>query len=243
VPEIHPSRLRDLQRCLQQLGLPTGTTVQWERLDQALTHKSADPTYNYESLEFLGDAVLRLGATECLQGMYPQASVGELSALRSVLISDRTLGQLADQLGLGNYVIMANPAKPGARVMADALEAVVAALYQETHSLALVRPWLDPHLQRLATEVRQDPTRQNYKVAVQELTQAHARTLPEYRITEARAKEDGSHTYQAEVWFQGRCWGRGQASTKKQAEQAAAAAAYGDLIQHVKPHDPAAAAC
>jgi ribonuclease III len=228
-----------LQRCLQKLGLPAQLQVNWARLDLALTHESADATDNYEQLELLGDAVLRLAATECLQESFPQASVGELSALRAELISDRTLAQLAAQLDLDTYLLTAAHLKSHripAQRLADALEAVVAVIYLETHDLSLIRPWLDPHFQRLAHTLQQDPARRNYKDALQQLTQAQNRTLPEYRTTEQRPVDgDPQQRYQSQVWFRETCWGTGHGPTKKQAEQAAAAMAYQRLQSS---HDP-----
>ena len=236
VIDLPSPRQGQLERWAQTLGLPAKTALNWARLDQALTHKSVDAIYNYEQLELLGDAVLRLAATECLQESFPEASVGELSAVRSVLISDRTLAQLAQDLGLPAYLLVA----PGLAVqpthLADALEAVVAVLYLETHNLNLVRPWLDRHLMRLAATVRQDPARQNYKAALQELTQAHSKALPQYHTTEQSPVHDDPQRYQSAVWFREICWGTGSGSTKKQAEQAAAAAAY-DRLRQTLAHD------
>jgi ribonuclease III len=225
---------------VQTLGLPANRGLDWLRLDQALTHKSIDARHNYEQLELLGDAVLRLAATEFLQEAFPQASVGELSSVRSVLISDRTLGQLAQDLGLTPYLAVAPAMKVGPSHLADALEAVVAVLYLETHSLKLVRSLLDAPLLRLADEVLQDPARQNYKVALQELTQAHTKTLPQYRTVEQRPRDGDPERYQSTVWFQATCWGTGHGPTKKQAEQAAAAAAYDALAQALAPSPDAA---
>lgn len=214
---------------MQELGLPADISLDLGRLDQALTHKSADAHYNYEQLELLGDAVLRLAATECLQESYPDASVGELSAVRSVLISDRSLAQLAQDLGLASYLTVGPGMKAGPTHLADALEAVVAVLYLETHTLALVRAWLDDSLLQLAIAVQQDPAKQNYKVALQELTQAHSKTLPQYRTAEQQPVDGDPQRYQSTVWFRETCWGTGYGPTKKQAEQAAAAAAYNRL--------------
>ncbi|WP_225907565.1 ribonuclease III [Leptolyngbya sp. BL0902] len=229
-----------LQRCLQKLGLPADLTVNWERLDLALTHESAHATENYEQLELLGDAVLRLAATECLQECFPGASVGELSALRSQLISDRTLAQLATRLGLDAY-LMTDPSLKSRGVptqrLADALEAVVAVVYLETHDLRRIRPWLDPHFQRLAQQLKTDPSRQNYKDLLQQITQKRHRALPQYRITEP-GRDGDPQRYRAEVWFQERCLGTGHGPTKKQAEQAAAALGY-EALTAAEPQDPA----
>jgi ribonuclease-3 len=233
-----------LQRCLQKLGLPPGLKINWQRLDLALTHASVDGQANYERLELLGDAVLRLAVTEYLQEAFPQASVGQLSALCSVLVSDRTLAQLADSLGLGAYLLSVTPphwsshvAAPPAR-LADALEAILAVLYLETHNLELIRPWLHPHLQRLAAAIEQDPVRCNYKDALQVLTQACDRSLPDYRTTETNTLDGHPQRYQSQVWWQGSCWGTGQGPNKKQAEQAAAAMAYGRLQSNQENSNP-----
>ncbi|WP_228040535.1 ribonuclease III family protein [Nodosilinea sp. LEGE 07088] len=194
-----------------------------------MTHKSADVDYNYEQLELLGDAVLRLAATECLQEAFADLSVGELSAVRSVLISDRTLGQLGQDMGLAPLLRVGPGMTVGPTHLADALEAVVAVFYLETHTLELVRTWLDAKLHPLAVTVRRDPARQNYKVALQELTQARSKTLPEYRTVEQRPVDGDPERFAATVWFQSACWGRGYGPTKKQAEQAAAAVAYDRL--------------
>ncbi|MGG6238998.1 ribonuclease III [Nodosilinea sp. AN01ver1] len=232
--ELPLSRQRQLERCVQTLGLPASPNL--ARLSQALTHKSADARYNYEQLELLGDAVLRLAATECLQESFSEASVGELSAIRSVLISDRSLAQLAQELGLHPYLIVGPGMKPGPTHLADALEAVVAVLYLETHNLELVRAWLDDSLRQRAIAVHQDPVRQNYKVALQELTQAHSKALPSYRTAEQQPVDGDPQRYQSTVWFRETCWGTGYGPTKKQAEQAAAAVAY-DRLRQTLVHD------
>jgi len=110
--------------------------------------------------------------------------------------------------------------------MADAFEALLGALYLSTHTLELIRPWLDPHLQRLAVEIREDPAHQNYKDALQEWTQAHYKLLPEYRLTETSLMHNDEHRFTAEVWLQGQRLGEGKGRSKKAAQQAAAKQAF-----------------
>lgn len=233
-----PTRQRHLQRCLQRLGLPDRTAVNWQLLDLAFTHASASPTANYEYLEFLGDAALRLAAAEFLMEAYPKASVGELAAVRSRLVSDHALADLSDALGLETYLQMSNSAwgdKAGRRSrLADVFEAVLGVLYLETHNLSLIRPWLDGHLRRLAQSIWQDPTLQNYKAALQELTQAYYKTLPEYRTQEISLVHGDTERFTSEVWFLDDCWGRGRGPAMKQAEQVAAQMAYARLKQHLE---------
>lgn len=231
--DIAPLRQHQLQRCIQKLGLPSATTLNWHRLNLALTHVSADPVHNYEQLELLGDAVLRLAATECLQDHLPTATVGELSSLRAILTSDRTLAEISEQLGLDQYLLVSETVKADqlgrpAR-LADALEAVLAALYLETQNLHLIRSWLDPQLKRRANKLLRDPAQQNHKARLQELTQAHVKALPDYQTQEQRPVDGDPQRFRSQVWFKQTCWGTGYGPTKKQAEQAAAAAAFQPL--------------
>lgn len=231
-----PYRLRQLKQLVQKLGLPTETSIQWSLLDLALTHASVSAQANYEQLEFVGDAVVRIAASEFLFEHYPNALVGEFAAIRSVLVSDRTLAKLAQLYGLERYLLVSHSAasdKAGETSrLADAFEAVLGALYLSTHTLELVRPWLDSHWEQLSTEIRQDPARQNYKDALQEWTQAHYKLLPEYRLQETSSIHNDAHRFTAEVWLHDQCLGRGTGRSKKAAEQAAAKEAFSKVISY-----------
>lgn len=230
MPIADPRRQKQLQQFVEQLGLPDHAPVQWELLDLALTHPTASATANYERLEFVGDAVVKLAAAEFLYETYPSAAEGELSAIRGILVSDRLLAQVASSYGFDRYLVMSNSAfadKVGRETrLAAAFEAVLAALYLSTKSLSLIRPWFDTHLQQLAESVRRDPTLQNYKGALQILTQAHYQSLPEYRVTEVRQVHGDAERFLAEVWLQDQCWGQGKGQSKKAAEQMAAQVAF-----------------
>ncbi|MGD1907943.1 MAG: ribonuclease III [Leptolyngbyaceae cyanobacterium] len=219
-----------LRRCIARLGLIETTDIDWSLVERALVHSSVSQTHNNEFLEFLGDSVLRLAAAEFLMERYPDATVGELSALRSHLVSDRTLTELAEHLGLEPFLHIAPSAAGDLAArdsrLADLVEAILAALYMSRGNLSLVRPWLDTHLDRLAEQLRQDPARHNYKAALQELTQARHKALPDYRTTEVSQVHGDAHRFQAEVWFQGQCWGQGQGRSIKLAQQQAAQVAY-----------------
>jgi ribonuclease-3 len=229
---VHLRRQQELVKLIARLGLAEDTQVNWLLLDIALTHPTMGSP-NYEQLEFIGDSVVRLAASEFLWQTYPDKSVGDFSAIRKVLVSDRVLAQWADSYGFDRYLILAASAvgDPSGRVsrLADAFEAVLAALYLSTNNLQLIRPWLDGHFQQLTTEILQDPARQNYKDALQEWTQAHYKALPEYRVREASIKTDRMQRFIAEVWFQGKQLGEGTGQSKKAAEQAAAKAAFAEL--------------
>ena len=226
----YPRRQKQLESLVQRLGLPAQAPVQWHLLDLALTHPTVSAKANYEQLEFLGDAVVRLVAAEVLWETYPECPVGEFAAIRSVLVSDRILATLATQYGLELYLLVSGSAttdKVGEETrLADAFEAVLGALYLSTHTLELVLPWLGPPFQQLAAQIRTDPARLNYKAALQEWTQAHFKVLPEYRVEETRGRGSDLERFSAEVWLQGRQLGQGTGRSIKAAEQAAAQVAF-----------------
>ncbi|MGP1371547.1 MAG: ribonuclease III [Almyronema sp.] len=227
---LTPERKRHLQQLIIQLGLPAATEVDWQKLNQALIHPSFQANEAYERLEFLGDAALRLAAAEFLLQAFPAALVGEVAELRSRLVSDRVLAQLADDYNIEQFLLLSEAAirdRAGrASRLADAFEAILGALYATTDNTALIHPWLDPHFRRLAETIRTDPALQNYKAALQEWTQAHYKVLPEYRTQELSQKHGDPERFGAIVWFQARQWGEGKGPSIKLAEQAAARQAY-----------------
>lgn len=229
----YPRRQKQLQSLVQKLGLTAQARIQWHLLDLALTHPTVSAQANYEQLEFVGDAVVRLAVAEVLWETYPNCPVGEFAAIRSVLVSDRILASLAEYYGLALYLLVAGSAttdQAGEESrLADAFEAVLGALYLSTHTLELVRPWLDPHFKQLAVEIRADPARLNYKAALQEWTQAHFKVLPEYRVQEISHAQE---RFTAEVWLRGQQLGQGKGRSIKAAEQAAAQVAFLALSGH-----------
>ncbi len=204
--------------------------IQWPLLDLALTHPTASTTANYEQLEFVGDAVVRLITSEFLLEHYSDLPVGEFAAIRAVLVSDRTLAQIAASYNLDRYLLVSDSARNDQlgqeSRLADAFEAVLAALYLSTRTLDLIRPWLEPHLRTLIPDIQRDPARRNYKAALQEWTQARYKVLPEYRVVEVEAVHGAAHRFMAEVWLQGERLGQGSGRSIKAAEQAAAQAAF-----------------
>ena len=231
---IYPGRQKQLETLIKKLGLLKDASIKWHLLDLALTHASASAKANYEQLEFVGDAVVRLAASELLFEIYPDCTVGEFAAIRSILVSDRILAKIAESYGFDRYLIVSTSAasdKTGAEPrLADALEAVLAALYLSTQTLELIRPWLDSHFQRLAAEIRSDPARQNYKAALQELTQGKYKTLPKYSVQETGTVQGGEDRFTAEVLIQGKLVADGKGRSIKAAEQAAAQAAFNKLV-------------
>ena len=221
-----------LDPLISQLGVPK-QKIKQDLLRLAMVDISSSPDVNNEKLEFLGDAALRLAAAEFLMERYPDMPLGEMSAVRSQIVSDRILTTLAKHYHLSHYLQLSKSAK-GDKAgsdsrLADAIEAVMGALYMSAGDLSLIRPWLDEHFERLTNELSGDPAKQNYKAAVQELTQAYYKSLPTYKVTEISQTHGDEERFHAQAWFQEKLWGEGKGRSRKMAEQAAAKTAFGAL--------------
>ncbi len=231
--QITYQRQRQLEELLAKLGLPQGgnTPVNLQLLDQALTHPSFSLSYNNDRLELLGDSVLRLAVSLLLHQKYGDRKVGDLSALRAYLVSDECLAQFAESIGLDQYIQVEAHARRDQKTkrsrIADAVEALIAALYLSTHDFSLINPWLFAYMERAIATVQSIPALGNYKLALQELTQRVWKQLPEYHLV-------AQSPFTAEVWFLQRCWGRGSGSTIKSAEQNAAAEALPQLQAYLR---------
>lgn len=225
----------DKDRKQQILSLLKGLNIKrprnYELYDRALTHSSF--TYenklsafeNYERLEYLGDAVLKLVVSEYLFERFPDYREGELTKIRAVVVSDAKLAEVAKLMNLGEYIIFgASEAKSGGRKkvsnLACAFEALLGAMYLDGKT-GEVRDMVRAQLESFVTEIDLSKTKDNYKAALQELTQADGGVLPVYRTV----KESGpSHnrTFYVEVSINGEVVGIGAGKSKKEAQQHAA---------------------
>lgn len=230
-----PQRRRQLEKLILRLGLPVTAPIRWDLLDLAFTHPSMPAEANYEQLEFAGDAVVKLLVALLLWEEDAQGSVGEWTAIRSVLVSDRNLAALASSYGLERFLVLGASAIKDSHGqesrLADAFEALLGALYLSAGDLSLIQPWLQPHLQKQAAQVRTDPAYQNYKAALQQWTQATYQQLPEYRVQENQAQSQHpalstEERFTAEVWLQDQLLGTGKGRSIKAAEKAAAQTAF-----------------
>lgn len=156
-------------------------------LAQALTHRSAGIHHN-ERLEFLGDALLDLVIAEALFRDCPKATEGELSRLRASLVRKDSLAQVARGLGLGPHLDLGGgELRSGGdsrdSILADALEAVVAAVYLdggfETARGRILSLFAEPLAASTAVGEVKDP-----KTRLQEHLQSTRRQLPEYRVVD-----------------------------------------------------------
>jgi ribonuclease-3 len=166
-------------------------------LDDALTHRSAQARHN-ERLEFLGDAVLGFLVAEALWRRFPQATEGELSRLRAQLVNREALAQVAQDLEIGQYLRLGTgELRSGGHaresILADAVEAVLAALYLDG-GLEVVRRVVDRLLGERLAALSPETQRKDAKTRLQEYLQARRLRLPTYEVIEATG-EDHAQTF------------------------------------------------
>lgn len=219
-----------------------------ELLERALTHSSAVPELRVagtedlvntllprdnERLEFLGDAVLELLASEYLLSSFPEWSEGQLSKSRARIVNAGSLEAAARRLGLGDHLRLGRgEEKTGGRekqtLLADAFEAVVAAVYLDA-GLGPAREVLRHVLFEQALEERGESiSESDRKSALQEFLQGRGQPPAEYRLA-GETGPDHQKVFQIEVWVNGARMARGEGSTKKEAEQLAARSALEQL--------------
>lgn len=200
-----------------------------ELLQQALTHRShaneQGRAENYERLEFLGDGVLGALTAEWLCERFPTLPEGELSKLKAALVSEPSLAEHAQRLGLGERLRLGvGEERSGGRkkpsLLADALEALLGALWLDGGVEAARGPVR--RLLEASVAARQDLPQLDYKTRLQELVQAKGWARPSYRIVE-EIGPDHDKTFVVECLIQDEVKGRGEGRSKKAAEQDAAA--------------------
>jgi len=204
-------------------------------LEQALTHRSHG-SVNNERLEFLGDSVLNCAVTALLYQRFTQLPEGDLSRLRSHLVREASLSELATTLGLGPHLLLGEGEvrSGGAKrpsVLADAMEAVIGAIYLDAGFIAaeqLVGRLYETRLAGLDPKtLGKDP-----KTLLQEYLQARKIALPQYAVT-AMEGEAHCQSFRVECSIPAlNLRSQGEGSSRRAAEQSAAQAAY-EKIQHV----------
>jgi ribonuclease III len=221
-----------------------------ELLERALTHSSAVPelkaehaetspdpaaVQDNERLEFLGDAVLELLAREYLLTSFPEWNEGQLSKSRAGLVNAHSLEDAARRIRLGEHLRLGRgEEKTGGRekptLLADAFEAVVAAVYLDSGLVAtremLTRLLFEQTLESRGARIADS----DRKSALQEFLQGRGEAPAEYRLS-GESGPDHQKLFQVEVWINGERMARGEGSTKKEAEQRAAQSAMDILEQ------------
>ncbi len=197
-------------------------------LEQALTHRSAGQPHN-ERLEFLGDAIVNLLAAEALYAAWPKADEGTLTRARTELVRESALAGIARSLQLGQLLHMGpGEMKSGGHrrdsILADAVEAVVGAIYLDAGLDAcrqVAMPWFAPLIAALPPP---NKIGKDAKTALQEWLQARGRPLPAYELMAESGEEHARHFEVACLIESLALQTAGEGSSRRAAEQQAAAA-------------------
>jgi ribonuclease-3 len=220
-------------------------TGELAHLDEALTH----PSYANEQrgrlpdnqrLEFLGDAVLGLLVGEILMERFPASKEGELSLMRSLLVSAEALAAWARSVELGPSLRLGRGADTAGErerdnVLADVAEALVGAVYLDRGLSAARDLAIDIVAEPLAQLQERGPVGRDAKSELQERVQAAGGPSPRYRVVGTEGP-DHRREFVVEVEVDGRVLGQGRGRSKKLAEQAAARAAIAS--QAAEPQEP-----
>ncbi len=240
------NQANDNETELEALELALGYRFQDKSLlRHALTHSSfinelSDETaQDNERLEFLGDSVLDLGIATILMQQFPAYREGKMSKLRSYLVNDRSLAELALQLNLGCYLRLgrgeeSSGGREKCSVLANALEALIAAVYLDAgfeRALEIIGVLFGPLIEAGENFINGDS-----KSALQELCHIRFNAAPSYALIDEYGP-DHAKTYLVSILINGNPLAQGSGRSKKEAERSAAAAAL-EALAAAKPTQP-----
>jgi len=197
-------------------------------LETALTHTSFAHEHGVESnekLEFLGDAILEYVISDYLFQNYSHLSEGEMTKLRAGVVCEESLHKIAKRhhfeqfLNLGrSELAMKGETRPA--IMADSVEAVIAAMYLDS-GLETVRKFIIQNLNQAVEDASKNVGQKDYKTVLQEKLQVHGDVAIEYRCVKEEGP-DHDKTFTVELWVNGKLTSMGEGSSKKNAEMEAA---------------------
>ncbi len=200
-----------------------------ELIQEALSHSSyanekKKQRHSNERLEFLGDSVLSIVVSQYLFENYPDLPEGELTKIRAALVCEKSLHRFALQIRLGEFLLLGKgEAHTGGRqrpsILADAFEAVIAAIYLDA-GLEAARKHILRFIPANLLENR-FMLFGDYKTALQEVIQKNPEEKVEYLLID-ESGPDHSKTFSVEVCLNSNVIGRGTGKSKKEAEQMAA---------------------
>ncbi len=227
-------------------SLESNLGYQFKNIDflrEALQHSSyvneqRDPALqDNERLEFLGDAVLDLVITHILMEHFPKTREGDLSRMRAIIVNESQLSSVAHRLNLGQHLLLGRgeALSNGQRkksILADALEAVIAAVYMDGGLQAAFQV-IEGQFSQIISQVEAKLAAEDFKSRLQELVQVRFKTIPDYEII-AESGPDHDKTFEVRLTIGTFLETHGTGKSKKAAEQAAAGVALQKLREEVK---------
>ena len=195
-------------------------------IHRSFANETEEDIADNEVMEFLGDAVLGLVISDLLYRRNPDFSEGEMSKLKAFLVSSESLARRAEEIGLGDYLVLGRgEEKTDGRLkdslLANSFEAVIAAVYLDG-GLQPATEFIDKTVYRhLADAVEEDVHFNDFKSLLQERLQSNGGALPVYSVVD-ESGPDHEKTFRVVVEVDGAPRGEGEGRTKKGAEQMAA---------------------
>jgi ribonuclease III len=186
-----------------------------------------------ERLEFLGDAVLDLVITHILMDHFPETREGDLSRMRASIVNESQLADVAHGLSLGKYLLLGrgealSHGQEKSSILADALEAVFAAVYLDG-GYGAASEVIEGLFSGIVSEMGERLVEEDFKSPLQELVQVRFKTVPDYTVI-GESGPDHDKTFEVRLRIGNTLTTQGVGKTKKAAEQAAAKVALGKLL-------------
>lgn len=194
-------------------------------IKEALTHKSASPSGHYEKLEFLGDSVLGLVISTELYGRSKGSHVGDLSRIKSYLVSKEVLYSIGKKNGIIKKAVLGrgldrDEAGRNKKIVSDVVESVMGAVYL-LKGYETVRQFILGIYSEELKKAWKKRALGDYKSELQIAVQGKGFQLPEYKMTKTTGAEH-KKTFHTGVYINGKICGAGKGKTIKEAEQKAA---------------------
>ena len=203
-------------------------------INEALTHSSMSKEINHEKLEFLGDAVLRLSASEFIENNFPILKVGERSELRAQIVSDEWLANFGKKIHLEKIIIIGPKAMGDSfskdTIIAEITEALIGAIYKCFSSVKEINLWLDQYWLKDSRVILDSPYKFNAKSKLQEWCQSRSLNLPIYKIMETSKTHGDQKRFFCEVFIEGKLYATSYGPSHKKAEKIAASKAIESIM-------------
>ena len=214
--------------------LETNDSEKLTLINEALTHSSMSKAINHEKLEFLGDAVLRLSASEFIENNFQRLKVGERSELRAQIVSDEWLAKFGRKIHLEKIIIVGPKAMGDSfskdTIIAEITEALIGAFYKCFSSVKEINLWLDKYWLKDSKLILSSPYKFNAKSRLQEWCQSKSINLPFYKIIETSKTHGDQQRFYCEVFIENKLYATSYGQSHKKAEKIAASKAIESIM-------------
>lgn len=200
-------------------------------LNTAFTHRSYlnehknEGLISNERLEFLGDSILSFWVSKNLYLLYPNLTEGKLTNMRTKVVRTETLAEIAENLNLGNYLLLSKGEEIGGgrknkALLANTLEAFLGAIFLDK-DFSQADNFLKKYFKKILENLGKEKNLKDAKSLLQEKIQTTVKTSPEYKVLKEEGP-DHNKIFEVGVYSQGHLMGKGVGKSKQEAEEEAA---------------------